>query len=136
MKKQGRNIAAPLAAAALLAGCAGVPTAEPFTPVALRQCEALTGMTIPASAIGLPTRGAVVASAQRAPEVAPYRDAEGEHLLPTPARCLVLARILPVDAAAPAINIAVNLPLANWNGRALQSGGGGIGGVVLSFNVI
>jgi feruloyl esterase len=37
-----------------------------------------------------------------------------------------------MDPSAPPINIAVNLPLANWNGRALQSGGGGLGGVVIT----
>src|SRR5689334_11463238 len=55
MDKHGSKIALALAAAALLAGCAGVPTAETFTPMALRECEALAGMNIPASAIGLPT---------------------------------------------------------------------------------
>lgn len=109
----------------------GASTALP-APLAIRQCEALAGTTIPASAIGLPTNGAQVTSAVIAPEVAPYPDPEGEHLLPTPARCLVLGRVLPVDAAAPPIQFAVNLPLANWNGRALQSGGGGLGGQVIT----
>jgi len=52
--------------------------------------------------------------------------------LPTPARCLVLGRVLPVDPAAPPIQFAVNLPLTDWNGRALQSGGGGLGGQVIT----
>lgn len=123
---------ATLAKLALLAGCAAPPPQTPFTPMAIQQCEALASLAVPASAIGLPTRGATIVSATRAPEVAPYKDAEGEHLLPTPARCLVLARVLPVDAAAPPINIAVNLPLSSWNGRALQSGGGGLGGQVIT----
>lgn len=116
----------------LLAACAGPQRAAPFTPLAIQQCEALKGTNIPASAIGLPTRGATIVSAERAPEVAPYKDAEGEHLLPTPSRCVVQGRILPMDAAASPINFAVNLPLSNWNGRALQSGGGGLGGVVIT----
>ena len=120
--------------AAALAACAPLPTprAALAEPVAIQRCEVLAGLAIPPSAIGLPTSGAVVASAERAPAVAPYKDAEGEHLLPTPARCLVQGRILPVDAAAPPIQFAVNLPLANWNGRALQSGGGGLGGQVIT----
>ncbi|MCG2592419.1 tannase/feruloyl esterase family alpha/beta hydrolase [Ramlibacter sp. XY19] len=122
-------------AAAGLAGCAGLQgpaPAVPFTPMALQRCEQLAGLAIPASAIGLPTNGAVVTSAERAPEVAPFRDAEGEHLLTTPSRCLVQGRVNPLDANASPINFAVNLPLANWNGRALQSGGGGMGGVVIT----
>ncbi len=118
--------------AALLAGCAGLQQAAPFAPMAIRQCEALAGMSIPASAIGLPTRGATVHSATRAAAVAPYRDAEGEHLLPTPQRCVVLGRIAPIDATAPPINFAINLPLGNWNGRAVQSGGGGLGGQLIT----
>lgn len=110
-------------------GCAHRQAAAPMP---IQQCEALTGASIPASAIGLPTRGATILKAERAPEVAPYLDAEGEHLLPTPARCLVLGRIAPVDPAAPPINVAINLPLANWNGRALQSGGGGLGGQLIT----
>lgn len=129
-----RRIPALLAACltAILVACAGLPPAQPFAPMAIRQCEALAGMSIPGSAIGLPTRGATVDSASRAAAVAPYHDAEGEHLLPTPERCLVLGRIAPVDAAAPPINFAVNLPLTNWNGRALQSGGGGLGGQLIT----
>ena len=118
--------------AALMTGCTAVPPAQPFQPMALRQCETLAGMEIPGPAIGLPTRGATVISASRAGAVAPYRDAEGEHLLPTPERCLVLGRIAPLDPAAPPINFAVNLPLANWNGRILQSGGGGLGGQLIT----
>lgn len=121
---------AALSAATLVAtGCA---TAPPLYPRAIGQCESLTGMSIPVSAFGLPTGGGTIVSAVRAPEVAPYKDAEGEHLLVTPARCLVQGRVLPVDAAAPPINFAINLPLGNWNGRALQSGGGGLGGQVIT----
>ncbi len=127
-------LAAALALAALAGGCstASRPSTGPATPLALQQCEALAGMAIPASRIGLPTGGAVVTSAERAPAVAPYRDPEGEHLLPTPGRCLVLGQIKPLDPAAPPIHFAVNLPLANWNGRVLQSGGGGMGGQLIT----
>lgn len=118
------------AAVLVLAACSHTPTAS--WPLALQQCEALTGMAIPAAEIGLPTGGAKVVKAERAPEVAPYRDPEGEHLLPTPARCLVQGQVLPVDPAAPPIGFAINLPLANWNGRLLQSGGGGLGGAVIT----
>ena len=130
MKPEALSLCAPAVVAALLAGCAGAPS-QP-APVAIQKCEALAGLAIPATSIGLPTRGAVIATAERAPEVAPYLDAEGEHLLPTPSRCLVTGRVLSMDASAPPISFAINLPLTNWNGRALQSGGGGLGGQVIT----
>ena len=92
----------------------------------------MNGMVIAASRIGLPSTGARITSAQRTPAVAPFKDPEGEHLLPTPERCLVQGEIRPVDPSAPVIRFAINLPLANWNGRALQSGGGGLGGQLIS----
>ena len=123
-----------LAATALLvlatAGCTTLGSPQP--PVAIRQCESLAAMTVASSAIGLPTRGATVRTAERAAAVDPYQDAEGEHLLPTPERCLVQGDIHPVDHAAPPIRFAINLPLGNWNGRALHSGGGGLNGVVIT----
>lgn len=36
------------------------------------------------------------------------------------------------DATAPPINFAINPPLAKWNGRALHSGVGGLGGQVIT----
>ena len=118
-----------------LAGCSGLrqPAAPLAGPVVLaRTCESMNGMEIPSARIGLPTRGAWVTSAERAPVVAPYRDPEGEHLLPTPERCLVQGQIKGVDASAPPIRFAINLPLSNWNGRTLQSGGGGLGGQLIT----
>lgn len=134
-----RTVLVPLAGAlALLAGCASAPSRPSPKPVlaapmALQaSCASLASLTLGPERIGLPTGGARVRSAAVAPEVAPYKDPEGEHLLPTPARCLVLGEILPVDPAAPPIRFAVNLPLSNWNGRALQSGGGGLGGQLIT----
>lgn len=132
------------AALAMLVACGGSDGVEDTTPppntggpaepapLAIRACEALQGMAIGASSIGLPTNGANITSAARAAEVAPYADAEGEHLLVTPARCLVQGQIASIDSAAPPIKFAINLPLNNWNRRALQSGGGGLGGSVIT----
>jgi hypothetical protein len=130
-------------ALAFLAGCGGSggddATSPPTTggptdpaPLAIKACEALQGMTVAAATIGLPTNGASITSATRAAEVAPYADSEGEHLLVTPARCLVQGQIASIDPAAPPIKFAINLPLTNWNRRALQSGGGGLGGSVIT----
>lgn len=117
----------------LLAACSSGPLSK--APLADRQallrCEDLKGMAVAVTDIGLPTRGAVVAAAERLPQLAPFADTDGEHLLPTAARCLLQGEIASIDPAAPPIKFAVNLPLS-WNGRALQSGGGGLGGVVIT----
>ncbi|WP_158067112.1 tannase/feruloyl esterase family alpha/beta hydrolase [Tersicoccus sp. Bi-70] len=46
-------------------------------------------------------------------------------------QCRVLGDIHPVDPAAPPIKFEVNLP-GNWNGRALQMGGGGYDGTLVT----
>jgi hypothetical protein len=97
----------------------------------LKRCEDLLDLRVVARDIGLPTLGARVDKADRMPELAPYVDPDGEHLLPTHSRCVVQGSIVSVDSNAPPIRFAVNLPL-QWNGRALQSGGGGLNGVVIS----
>ena len=49
----------------------------------------------------------------------------------SPAYCKVLAHIEPNDPNAPPIRFELNLPV-EWNGRALQYGGGGFNGVVIT----
>jgi hypothetical protein len=49
----------------------------------------------------------------------------------TPKFCRVLGHIDPADPKAPPIRFEVNLPL-QWNGRALQYGGGGFNGVLIT----
>jgi len=85
-----------------------------------RRCSALAGLRIPATAIGLPTRGARVETAEFVP-------ASGR----LPAYCRVEGVIEPVDPSAPPIRFRVNLP-AEWNGRAVHYGGGGYNGFVPS----
>ena len=124
-----------LATALVAAGCSSPPQRTPALTAAValtRTCESLNGLAIPSSSIGLPTAGAVVTSAGISPAVLPYKDPEGEHLLPTPERCLVQGQIKPVDASAPPIRFAINFPLSNWNGRALQSGGGVLVGQLIT----
>jgi feruloyl esterase len=77
-------------------------------------CGRLAALRIGAADITLPTGGAEVTSA------ASVQDANGSH-------CRVMGAIRPVDPAAPSILFQANLP-ANWNGRALQFGGGGYNG--------
>lgn len=88
-------------------------------PALAFDCTALTGTAIPKSAIGLPTSGAVVASAS---------------LVSDPRNgtfCKLTGGIKPVDPAAPDILFQVNLP-EHWNGKTIQFGGGGMNGTVVT----
>ena len=72
---------------------------------------------IPASAIGLPTRGAVIDDAQQ------KRRRWGTYWR-------VDGRILPVDSAAEPISFRAQVPVDAWNGRILHVGGGGFNGTI------
>ena len=89
-----------------------------------RTCEQLAGLKIPASAIGLPTNGAVVTAVTLV-------SASVQSAAALPEYCKVLASIKPVDAHAPAINFELDLP-SNWNRKIVMLGGGGYNGVIPS----
>lgn len=112
--RRWRGGLATVAAAGLLAS--GVPTAA----LADTPCAELTGTTIEADDIDLPTSGAEVTHATAVP-------AEGDD----PAYCRVEGRIAPVNADAPDIRFRLNLPVA-WNAKAVHFGGGGYNGSVVS----
>ncbi|WDZ96495.1 tannase/feruloyl esterase family alpha/beta hydrolase [Herbaspirillum sp. WKF16] len=115
--------ASAVAALAILAGCAATAVpGQTFTGSLQKTCADLDAMTVPASAIGLPTGGARVT---RAETVA----AAGDGPKAIGAYCKVLGEIAPADTAAPAIRFQLDLP-AQWNGRALMLGGGGYNGTV------
>lgn len=114
---------------ASLAACGGgsdsSPSAAAPAPApapAPQSCEQLAGLSIPASAIALPTSGATVTDAT-------VVAASGTGAAVVPEHCLVSASISPVDPAAPKIMMKVALP-ASWNGKALMFGGGGFDGTV------
>lgn len=113
----GGGGAAP-AAGASAAGGQMVATASVLS--ATVPCIGLVGRQVPASAIGLPTGGALVSGAR---EVA----ASGQ----TPAYCEVTGAIQPVDPAAEPIRFQLNLP-QGWNGKAVHFGGGGYNGLVVA----
>lgn len=99
-------------AAVLLSGfCAGAASAE-------QPCAALEKAVIPASAIGLPVRAVVIDSA------VPAADAKG-------GLCTVKGRMTPVDPKGWPILFQVNLP-GSWNGKAIQYGGGGTNGNLIT----
>jgi hypothetical protein len=103
-----------------LLGCS-VLRASAQTPEA--ACLALAELHIPPSAIGLPTTGATIASAELVRADAPD-NANGEY-------CKVLGAIHPATYSAPDINFEVNLPSA-WNRKMLQFGGGGLNGTLVN----
>ena len=92
------------------------------------ECSALVGLTVPASAIGLPTTGATVGAADLVPAAPQTVNAE-RAVLAIPEYCRVTGRIAPVDPAAPPINFHVNLP-TSWNRKLAQLGGSGSNGVI------
>ena len=110
-------------AAFLLAGCGSLASHRlPDPPATPTACADLKGLEIPAAAIGLPTRGAVVTDAA-------VVAAAGAGAAALPAFCRALGDIRPVDPAAPSIKFQVNLP-ASWNGKTLMFGGGGYNGII------
>jgi feruloyl esterase len=116
----------PLAASgALIIGalCSGAASAQ-SAPDSASACNALASVQISLTQIGLPTSGARVVSATFLPASGAGPNAKPEY-------CRVLAAIAPVHAEAQPINIEVNLPSA-WNGKALQMGGGGFDGFLVT----
>ena len=109
----------------LLSACGGgdgdaTPAPAP-APVKL-SCAQLVNLQIPASAIGLPTTGAVVTAATTIAANGSGATAVGEH-------CLASGKIMPIDTTAPNIQFQVALPTV-WNSKVLMRGGGGWDGSV------
>jgi pimeloyl-ACP methyl ester carboxylesterase len=114
-------LAGSVAAVALISA-AGVAPAQ-----TAQSCAQLASLKIAAADIGLPTNGATIASAQIATVPAdPAQPNAG-----TREYCKILGSIAPVDRNAPPINFEVNLP-TQWNGKAVQYGGGGSNGVLIT----
>lgn len=97
-----------------LPACAGSHGERPTSPT----CSQLTGLTVPAARIALPTGGAVVTSAA-------LTAASGS----LPEYCKVLGRIKSLDLHAPPINFEIDLPTA-WNQKVVMFGGGGYDGLI------
>jgi hypothetical protein len=93
------------------------------TPLPGPACASLQGLSIPASAIGLPTSGAAVQTAV-AVMASEQGNVNGDF-------CKVIGTIKPHNPSSPAMEFQVNLPQA-WNRRVLQMGGGGYNGTLVT----
>ena len=93
--------------------------AQPLT------CSQVSGMTVAASAIGLPTSGAKVTSATVVAASGSGATAVGSY-------CLVAGTIAPVDPTAPNITFNLALP-STWNHKIMMFGGSGTDGSVPSL---
>jgi hypothetical protein len=124
---------AHLRAIAAVIGAFTLPGLGATAEVTLKDaaCSALTGQTIAPVRISLPSGEAKIASATIMARVAASKNAQGQLVPETPAYCKVLGFIAPIDSTAPPINFQVNLPIA-WNGKAIQYGGGGLNGVLVT----
>jgi len=120
MRSHVRAVIPVLLTAALAArlGAADETTALPAT-----ACASLQGMTIPASAIGLETSGADVQTAVMVAASA-TGNTNGEF-------CKVTGVVKPKNPSSPSLEFEVNLP-ASWNRRAVQMGGGGYNGSLVT----
>ena len=103
----------------------GVPSLaqEGVTPLPAEACASLRNLSIPASAIGLDTGGALVQTATSVSASA-KDNANGDF-------CKVTGHVRPRNASSPSIEFEVNLPRA-WNRRVLQMGGGGYNGTLVT----
>jgi len=123
-----RFTTSPLAARFVLTAALtalGIPALaqEGSTTLPAAACASLQGMSIPASAIGLPTGGAVVQTATAVAATATDN--------PNGDFCKVTGIVKPHNASSPNLEFAVNLP-AVWNRRVLQMGGGGYNGTLVT----
>lgn len=122
-------VAGIAAVAALLTACGGsnsLPSAAqlgegPAHASPETACRGLEGMSIPSTEIGLPTKGALIASATFV-KSGDADNGNGEY-------CKVLGNILPVDFYAGTIQFEADLPV-HWNGKSVHFGGGGLDGAI------
>lgn len=111
-----------IAASVGLALAADTGTQQPVR-LSPETCASLQGFSIPASAIGLPTSGAEVQAAAFV-GASEKGNRDGDF-------CKVTGIVKPHHAGSPNLEFEVNLPAA-WNRRALQMGGGGYDGSLVT----
>jgi hypothetical protein len=112
---------------ALVCGPGAILMTAAWSPASAGEnCADLANLKIPASEIGLPSGGAAITAAEMATVPA-------DPFSPRTTRdyCKVLGAVAPMEASAPPVNFEVNLPV-DWNGKAVQYGGGGSNGVLIT----
>ena len=116
-----------LCALALLAACDTViPVRSPDA-----SCSSLSGSTLSSGLTSLPTAGATITAATLMPAATAAQNADGSFAPALPEYCKVLGSIASVDPQAPPVKFQLNLP-TQWNQKALQFGGGGFNGVLIT----
>lgn len=105
-------------------------------PDAAQACAAVGATRVEPAGIALPTKGVVISGARLVAATPQTNAAPGPGnptgvTLARPEYCEVQGQIVSVDPTAPPIRFQVNLP-SNWNGKALQMGGGGFDGIVVT----
>jgi feruloyl esterase len=108
-----------------LAGQTGAGSPAPAGIRPKVACAMMTGTMVPASAISLPTSGAVVTAATLTPGTGPLVIKNNV----IPEHCYIRGLIKPVDPKAPDIEFALAIPTV-WNQQTLQIGGNGFNGFV------
>jgi feruloyl esterase len=119
-------LACVLSSTLLVAACGDDDDDAPVTPpTATPQaaCSQLQGLAINAASIGTPSNGGTVQTATYV-EAAASGNANGAY-------CAVVGIVRPADTTAPNLTFQVNLP-TDWNNRALQMGGGGYDGTLVT----
>ena len=107
----------------VVTGLAVAGHAQETTHLAPADCAPLKDFSIPASSIGLPTSAAVVQTAVTV-AASDQGNTNGDF-------CKVVGIVKPKNPGSPNLEFEVNLPL-DWNRRALQMGGGGYDGSLVT----
>ena len=115
---------------ALLALCLSACGTAPNADQLATSCASLARHAIAPGAMGLPGGRASVTSAVLTPASAATVDS-GAFVPALPQFCKVSGTIASRDPAAQSIHFQLNLP-TTWNGKALQYGGGGFNGVLVT----
>ncbi len=112
--------------ASALSACSTVPSADQLAS----SCASLAQHVIAPGAVTLPSGKVSVTAAILTPASAATVN-NGTYRPALPQFCKVSGSIASRDPAAQAINFQLNLP-TSWNGKALQYGGGGFNGVLIT----
>lgn len=118
---KGARLALTGSCVALISACATVPVEETSVaaqPDMAARCAAMGDAAVGADAIALPSSGVSMESAEFVGDAAT-------------GYCALTGAVVSPDPADPPVRFRVNLP-ADWNGKAVQFGGGGFDGQLIT----